>query len=276
MADDYTLIGFREKDTKTLRTLISGPSALSGRVSYCFGLIGPSISYDTACSSSHVAIHGAINSILNGECEVAIVAGVNVMLSPHRSVAYGEYGLTSPSGRCKVFDETADGLIRGEGCGVVILKKQNLAISDSNKIYANINGVAILHGGKAANFLAPCGTSQEQILKNAIKNAGISVGDIDFIEAHGTGTPLGDLIEIGAISNVFSRREDHPIVMGATKANIGHLEAGSGIAGLIKTILVLMHEEFTPIALFQNMNPKFAPLIYRNSIEFSKYLGIVA
>lgn len=219
-------------------------NASAGRLSYILGLQGPSMAIDTACSSSLVAIHNACQSLRLQESKMAIVAGSNLMLGPESTIALAKTKLLSTDGKCKTFDDSADGIVRGEGCGVVILKKLSDAIKDGDTVWAVIKGSAVNQDGASSGFTVPNGSAQKDLLQQAMLTAGILPNQIDYIEAHGTGTALGDPIEINALSSVYGkdRNEQNHLLVGSVKTNIGHLEAAAGIAGLIKVVLSLQNE----------------------------------
>ncbi|BBM86751.1 polyketide synthase [Candidatus Uabimicrobium amorphum] len=230
-------------------------SAAAGRLSYTFGLQGPSVSVDTACSSSLVSLHLACQSLRNGECSMAIAGGVNVMLSPMTTVTFSKARMMAADGRCKTFDARANGYVRGEGCGVIILKKYSDALADNDNILAVIKGSAINQDGRSGGFTAPNGLSQEKVIKKALRAAKVKPHMVEYIEAHGTGTSLGDPIEVHALGSVLQKGRENPFLMGSIKTNIGHLEAAAGIAGVIKVVLAL-HNEMLPASLhFQKPNP---------------------
>nr|WP_167398830.1 type I polyketide synthase [Sphingomonas aurantiaca] len=216
----------------------------AGRISYTFGFEGPSLAVDTACSSSLVAVHLACQSLREGESDVALAAGINLMLSPVFHIASSKLGTISPDGLCKTFDESADGYGRGEGGGMVVLKRLANAQADGDRILAVIRGSAVNQDGKSNGLTAPNGLAQERVIREALDRAGLMPADIDYIEVHGTGTSLGDPIEVEAIGRVMlDRPVDRPVVLGTVKSNIGHLEAAAGIAGLIRAVQCLRHEE---------------------------------
>ncbi|RCX20929.1 thioester reductase-like protein [Anaerobacterium chartisolvens] len=216
----------------------------SGRISYAFGFNGPSMSIDTACSSSLVAIKQALTSLYTGECDMALAGGVNLMLSPKSHIGLSRLKALSPDGRCKTFDDSADGYGRSEGCGIIVLKRLNDALRDRDNILGVILGGTVNHDGRSSGLTVPNGLAQESVIKDAITKAGIHTSDVDYIEAHGTGTKLGDPQEVNALANVFShgRPEDRKLLIGSVKTNIGHLESAAGIAGVIKVVLALNHE----------------------------------
>jgi acyl transferase domain-containing protein/acyl carrier protein len=235
----------------------SSMSAAPGRLSYVLGLIGPSVAVDTACSASLVAVHLACQSLRSGECRIALAGGVNVMLSPEVFVTLCRAHMLAPDGRCKTFDAAADGYVRGEGCGMIVLKRLSDAIADGDSILAVIRGSAVNQDGKSAGFTAPNERSQQQVIREALAAGGVSPEAVDYIEAHGTGTPLGDPIEIQALAAVLgeNRPADRPLLVGSVKTNFGHLEWAAGIAGLIKIVLSLQHQEIPPHLHLQTLNP---------------------
>ena len=242
--------------------LVTGNSlnSAAGRLSYCLGLSGPSLAVDTACSSSLVALHLACQSLRAGECDSALAGGVNLILAPEGSAALSRAGMLSPDGRCKTFDAGADGYGRGEGCGVVILKLLSAALKDRDHILAVIRASAVNQDGPSGGFTVPSGPAQEALIRKALKNARLAPADISYLEAHGTGTSLGDPIEVGALANVLGegRPPDQPLLAGSVKTNLGHLESAAGIASLIKVILALQHSELPPLANFKQRSPRIA------------------
>lgn len=231
-------------------------SIAANRLSYFFDLHGPSMIVDTACSSSLMALHLACRSIRTGECEMAVAGGVNVILSPALSIAFTKSGVLARDGRCKAFDARADGYVRGEGGGLVVLKPLSSAIADGDGIYAVIRGSAVHQDGRTNGLMAPSQKAQESVLRAAISDAGVSPRSIQYVEAHGTGTLLGDSIEASALGSVFSSdRLRMPCLLGSVKSNFGHLEAAAGIAGLIKVGLSLKHRALPPSLHYLTPNP---------------------
>jgi acyl transferase domain-containing protein/aryl carrier-like protein len=226
---------------------IQGLSAntVAGRVSYTLGLQGPALSIDTACSSSLVAIDRACRSLREGETRLAIAGGVNVLVTPEGLIAGSQLGMFSSDGRCKSFSALADGFVRGEGCGVVVLKRLRDASAAGDRVLAVIRGSAVNHDGPSSGLTVPSGLAQQALMRRALKAAGVSPAEVGYVEAHGTGTSLGDPIEAEALGAVMGegRPVDTPLLIGSVKTNIGHLEAAAGVAGLIKVVLALGHGE---------------------------------
>ncbi|HEY5256371.1 MAG TPA: type I polyketide synthase, partial [Acidobacteriaceae bacterium] len=223
----------------------NSPGMVAGRLSYMLGLHGPSLAIDTSCSSSLVAVHVACASLLAGECDVALAGGVNLILSPESNVALSKAHMMARDGRCKTFDDAADGYVRSEGCGVVVLKKLADAISSGDRILAVVRGSAVNHDGRSGGLTAPNGPAQAAVMRKALEFAGVTSDEIGYVETHGTGTALGDPIEVETLATVMGivRTPNNPLAIGAVKTNIGHLEAASGIAGLIKTVFALEHRQ---------------------------------
>ncbi len=217
--------------------------AAANRLSYILGLRGPSLAVDTACSSSLVAIHLACRSIRSGESDMALAGGVNVMLSPEPNRIFAAANLMAANGRCKTFSDEADGYVRSEGCGLLLLKRLDTALADNDTILGVIAGSAINQDGPSNGFTAPSREAQSSVIVDALTDAGTTPEEIDLVEAHGTGTPLGDPIEVSALADVFSDRDaSAPLYITSVKTNIGHLEAAAGIAGLAKVLIALEHE----------------------------------
>ncbi len=218
-------------------------SVASGRISYILGLKGPSVSIDTACSSSLVAVHLACEAIRRGECSMALAGGVNLILAPEYSVAFADAGMLSPRGVCRAFDAQADGFVRGEGCGIVVLKRLRDAEESGDRILGLILGSAVNQDGATSGLTVPNGQAQQDLLRLAHRNAQVEPWQVGYVEAHGTGTSLGDPIEAEALGAVFAAgdKRERPLLLGSVKTNLGHLEAAAGIAGLIKVVLGLHH-----------------------------------
>jgi len=231
-------------------------SVAAGRISYLLGFHGPSISVDTACSSSLVAVHLACQALRIGESDIAIAGGVNVMVAPELTVDFCSAGMLSHDGRCKTFDAAADGYVRSEGCGVIVLKRLSDAQRDGDRIHAVIRGSAVNQDGRSSGLTAPSGPAQEAVIRNALENAGLKPSDIGYVEAHGTGTSLGDPIEVHALGSVFADRSAaQPLLIGSVKTNVGHLEAAAGIAGLIKAMETVRHGVIPPHLNYTTPNP---------------------
>jgi acyl transferase domain-containing protein len=256
---DYLLRQFRTGRDSIDAYLATGNahSVASGRISYLLGLQGPSLSVDTGCSASLVSVHVACQSLRAAECRIALAGGVNLILMPDTTIGLSKAHMMSPNGRCKAFDASADGFVRSEGCGMVVLKRLSDARADGDRILALIRGTASNQDGRSNGLTAPNGPSQVAVIREALANAGLEPGDVDYIEAHGTGTSLGDPIEAHALADVFGpgRSSDYPLRIGSVKTNFGHAESAAGIAGLIKTILALEHEKIPPSLHLQKLNP---------------------
>ncbi|MEW6491282.1 MAG: beta-ketoacyl synthase N-terminal-like domain-containing protein [Cyanobacteriota bacterium] len=236
-------------------------SIAANRLSYLFDFRGPSMAIDTACSSSLVATHLACQSLRSGESNLCLVGGVNLILSPEPTITYSHARMLAPDGRCKTFDASANGYVRGEGCGIVVLKRLSDALRDNDTILALIKGSAINQDGQSNGLTAPNGPSQEVVIHQALINAGATPDQISYVELHGTGTSLGDPIEAKALGAVLAtgRRPSSRCAVGSVKTNIGHLESASGIAGLIKVALSLHHRQIPPNLHFHQINP-YIPL----------------
>lgn len=230
-------------------------STASGRLSFFLGLQGPNIAVETACSSSLVVVDQACQSLRSGEVNLALAGGVNLLLSPDAFINFSKAGMLAPDGHCKTFDERANGYARGEGCGVVVLKRLSDAVRDRDTIYGVIEASGVNQDGASSSLTVPNGLAQETLLQTVLKKAGLKADEIDFVEAHGTGTSLGDPIELRALGAVYGQRDkSKPLLLGSVKTNIGHTEAAAGIAGLIKTVLSLYHEHIPGILHFKKIN----------------------
>ncbi|OII69235.1 type I polyketide synthase [Streptomyces sp. CC77] len=219
----------------------NGYCMTANRISYHLDLKGPSLAVDTACSSSLVAAHLAVNALLSGECDHALVGGVNVALTPALSIFYTQAGLSAPDGRCKPFSADADGIGRGEGVGVVVLRRLRDAVADGQRVYAVIRGTAVNQDGRSNGLTAPNRWAQQDVLAAAYRRAGVKPAEVVFTEAHGTGTALGDMMEVKALGHHHAGRSGAPLALGSVKGNLGHTEGAAGIAGLIKVALALHH-----------------------------------
>ena len=215
-------------------------SCAVGRLSFILGVKGPSVPVDTACSSSLVAVHLAVQSLRSGESNLAFAAGVNMMLAPEINVNLCKAHMLSPDGRCHTYSADANGYVRAEGCGVTLLKPLNAALKDNDRIHAQVIGSAVNHDGASSGLTVPSGPAQTQVISAAQQSANIMPDDVSNIESHGTGTKLGDPIEITSLCSVFEgRKADRPLVVGTVKTNIGHAESAAGIAGITKAVLSL-------------------------------------
>ncbi|WP_314615778.1 SDR family NAD(P)-dependent oxidoreductase [Streptomyces stackebrandtii] len=232
-------------------------NAAAGRLSYYLGTQGPALAVDTACSSSLVALHLAVRSLRSGETDRALTGGVNVIAAPSCSVAVSRAHMLAPDGRCKTFDASADGFVRAEGCGVLVLRRLSDALRDGEQVLAVIHGSAVNQDGASSGFTAPNGTAQRQVIRAALADAGVEGAEIGYLEAHGTGTSLGDPIELEAAWDVFGpgRRPGEPLLIGSVKSNIGHCESASGMASVFKTVLALRNGRIPGGLHFQNPNP---------------------
>ena len=235
-------------------------SAGVGRISYVFGFEGPSVAVDTASSSSLVALHQAMRSLQDGNCNLALAGGVNAILAPVNSLLMSKAGLLSPDGRCKSFSASADGFGRGEGCGVVVLKRLSDAKRAGDNVLAVVRGAAVSHNGFSGGITAPSGKAQARVITDALKDAHIAPNQVQYLEAHGTGTEYGDPMEIAAAAGVYGkgRSRDNPLLVGTVKANISHLEAAGGVSGLIKAVLCL-HNGVIPQQLYADQPSPHVP-----------------
>jgi microcystin synthetase protein McyG len=231
-------------------------SVAAGRLAYCLGLQGPAIAVDTSCSASLAALHIACKSLRSGEISLALCGGVNIICVPETNIALSKAHMLAPDGRCKTFDERADGYARGEGCGIVVLRRLSDALANEERILGVIQGTASNQDGRSGGLTVPNGRAQEAVIRAAMADAGIAARDIDYIEAHGTGTSLGDPIEVRAVSAALGagRGAEDAVVIGSVKTNIGHLESAAGIAGLIKVLLSLQNERIPPHLHFRKPN----------------------
>lgn len=243
-------------ETVDLYTVVGGTNCIiANRLSYQLDLRGPSLSVDTACSSSLVAVHLAVQALRSGECDSAVAAGVNLLLSPASTVAHSKGLPLSPDGRCKTFDAAADGYVRGEGMVAVVLKRLSDAIGDRDRIYATIRGSAVNQDGRTNGLTAPSGRAQRECITSALRNAGADPSQVSLVEAHGTGTSLGDPIEVEALAQVYGTASGPVCHLGSLKTNMGHLEAAAGIAGLVKAALSVHHRTVYPSLHLKTVNP---------------------
>jgi polyketide synthase PksN len=258
---DYYMMQARERDRiDTYTATGTAHSILANRISFLLDLRGPSMAVDTACSSSLVAVHMACQSLRTGDSDLALAGGVNLMLTPDFLACLSKLEMMAPDGRCKTFDHRANGFVRGEGCGVVVLKRLADATRDGDPILAVIRGSAVNQDGASAGMTAPNGLAQEAVVSRALKAARLSSEAVGYVETHGTGTVLGDPVEVGALANVLrpGPRRGSPCVLGAVKTNIGHLEAAAGVAGLIKVVLSLQNEAIPGNLHLEALNPHLA------------------
>ncbi|MBI2838245.1 MAG: type I polyketide synthase [Acidobacteria bacterium] len=232
-------------------------NASAGRLSYFFGFQGPCMAVDAACASSLVAVHLACQSLRARECTLALAGGVSAILNPDSFIALSKARAMAPDGRCKTFDAGADGYVRGEGCGVVVLKRLSDAIADGDPLLAVIRGSAVGQDGRSSGLTVPNGSAQQAMIRAALTNAGVEPAQVSYVEAHGTGTSLGDPIEVRALGAVMGqgRPVDKPLLLGSVKTNIGHLEAAAGIAGVMKVVLALRNQEIPPHLHLKQINP---------------------
>ncbi|MFG2292983.1 SDR family NAD(P)-dependent oxidoreductase [Streptomyces sp. NPDC048603] len=235
----------------------NGHNFAAGRVAYALGLTGPAMTVDTACSSSLVAVHLAVQALRKGECEIAFAAGANLIMSPQTMRLVQETRSLSPDGLCKTFDSRANGFTRGEGVGVVLLKRLDHALRDGDRVLGVIRGTAVNQDGRSSGFTAPNVLAQVSLIESALADAGLEPSAIGFAETHGTGTALGDPIEMDALATALGRRNGGaPLPVGAVKTNFGHLEGTAGVAGLIKAMLCVSRRQVPPVVHFRHLNPR--------------------
>lgn len=249
-----------ERDADALSHHMSTGNALSvtaGRLAFLLDWQGPALVVDTACSSSLMAVHLAVTALQRGECAIALAGGVNLLLSPETSLLLSKGGMLAADGRCKSFDAAADGYVRSEGCGIVVLKRLQDAVTDADEILAVIRGSAANQDGHSQGLTAPNGQAQQRVIRAALAAAGVSPREVGLVEAHGTGTALGDPVEMAALRAVYAADErDTPLWVSSVKTNLGHAEAAAGIAGLIKAVLCLQHGAIVPHRHFHALNPE--------------------
>jgi len=256
--DDYAQFTVRSGDVNRIdahSSLGNTRSIAAGRIAYVFGLQGPTMQLDTTCSSSLLAVHLACESLRRGESNLALAGGVNLMLSPEPMIGFCKLQALATDGRCKTFDQAADGYGRGEGCGIVVLKRLSDALAAGDRILATVRGSAVNHDGVSNGLTAPNGQAQTAVIRGAIANAGVHPSQIQYVEAHGTGTSLGDPIELTSLDQAVRRSDEQhhnaesrtqPLWVGSAKTNVGHLEAAAGMSGLMKVILALQHRQIPP------------------------------
>jgi acyl transferase domain-containing protein/acyl carrier protein len=251
---------FTASDLASLEPFTATGAALSiiaNRLSYLLDLRGPSMIVDTACSSSLVSAHLAVQALRSGEADVALAGGVNLLLSPTVTMTFDLAGGTAADGHCKAFDASADGMVRAEGCGAVVLKRLSDAVRDGDRVLAVIRGSGVNSDGRSNGLVAPNSDAQRALLRDVYASAGVDTREVDYVEAHGTGTFLGDPIEAKAVGEVLGagREAGEPLLLGSAKSNLGHMESAAGIAGLIKTVLALHHRVIPPSAHYKEPNP---------------------
>lgn len=258
--DDYATLLHRGGTEAVGRHTITGlhRSIIANRVSYTLGLNGPSMAVDAAQSSSLVSVHLACQSLRTGESDIALAGGVNLNLVPESTVGAAKFGGLSPDGRCHTFDARANGYARGEGAGLVLLKPLDRALADGDRVYAVIRGSAVNNDGATQGLTVPGRRAQEAVVRAALRRAGVRGRDVQYVELHGTGTPVGDPVEAAALGAAVG--SDHeaasPLVVGSAKTNVGHLEGAAGITGLIKAVLSLTHRQLPPSLNFETPNPQ--------------------
>ncbi len=260
-SDDY--ITLERSDVRNIDIYLgTGGSrgSAAGRLAFVYGLNGPVAAVDTACSSSLVAVHQACNSLQQGDCDMALAGGVNVVLQPGTAIAFSQANMLSPDGRCKAFDARANGFVRSEGAGIVLLKPLARALEDGDPVYAVIRASASNNDGSSSPFMTPSRDGQAALLSHAYQRAGVRPDTVQYVEAHGTGTAVGDPVEVGALADVLGegRAADQRCVLGSVKTNIGHTEAAAGVAGLIKAVLCLQHKTIPPNLHFLTPNPNIS------------------
>ncbi|MEO1466676.1 MAG: polyketide synthase, partial [Cyanobacteria bacterium J06633_1] len=253
---DYSIAMWQQPVSEPYATTGTGNCIAANRISYSFDFKGPSLAVDTACSSSLVAVHLACQSIWTGESTSALAGGVNMLLLPTIMVGFSKGGFMSSEGRCKSFDADADGYVRGEGAGLILLKPLSQAQADGDNIYGTILSSAVNQDGLSNGLAAPNPEAQEAVLREAYQKVGIDPTEVSYVEAHGTGTKVGDPIEANALGTVFSeQRQGDSCLIGSVKTNIGHTETAAGIAGIIKVALALKHKQIPPSLNFTTPNP---------------------
>ena len=281
--DDFSQVQLRCGDTRTIDAYSftgTAYSAAGGRLSFHLGLRGPNLSIDTACSSSLVATHVACQSLRSGESDLAIVGGVNAMLSPELFVYFSKLRAMAKDGRCKTFDASADGYVRGEGCGVIVLRRLSDAEARGERILGLVRGSAVAHDGHSGGLTVPNGTAQQAVIRQALANGRVLPSQVDYVQAHGTGTSLGDPIEANALGAVLreGRTPEHPLYLGSVKTNIGHTEAAAGLAGLMTVLLAMRHERIPSHLHFNELNPRITladvpAMIPKASVPWSRRNG---
>ncbi len=255
---DYSVasLSFRDRGVIHPYSNTGGSSSIAAnRISYCFDFRGPSVAVDTACSSSLVAVHMACESLWSGQAEMALAGGVNAILLPDFYVAFSQLGVLSPDGRCKAFDARANGYVRSEGAGMVVLKPLSKALADNDSIYGLIRATGLNQDGRTPGLTVPSQLAQQELIRFVCRRAGVDPKQVQYVEAHGTGTAVGDPIEANAIGSAIGMHRSQPCFLASVKTNIGHLEAGAGMASLIKMMLALRHRMIPKHLHFENPNP---------------------
>ena len=253
---DYQSMQSRDPDyLHRLAATGGGTSIMSNRISHFFNLHGPSMTLDTACSSSIYALHHAVNAIKHDDCDGALVAGANLITSPEQHLGTAKGGFLSPTSACHTFDTSADGYARAEAVNCIYIKRLSSAIKDENRIHAVIRGTAINANGKTPGITLPDAKMQEAVVRKAYQNAGLDFAGTDYIECHGTGTPVGDPIEVDGLASCFAGRAGEAVKIGAVKTNLGHSEAASGVSSIIKVALAFEHGIIPPTYGIKNLNP---------------------
>ena len=253
--NEYQAMSAQSPEMVTAYTATGNAHAVTvGRISYLLGLRGPAVAVDTACSSSLVAVHLACQSLRQRESDIALAGGMNVLLRPESQIALSAWGLMSKQGQCRTFDADADGFVRGEGCGVVVLKRLVDAVRDGDRVLAVVRGSAINSDGRSNGVTAPNALAQRDVIVDALRSGDIAADSVDFVEAHGTATILGDPIEFEALAETYGRG-DQPCALGSAKTNFGHLEGAAGIAGFIKAALAVQRGQIPPSLHFSRWNP---------------------
>jgi acyl transferase domain-containing protein/SAM-dependent methyltransferase len=255
MNHDYAMLLAETAEPDSHTGSGNGLSVAAGRLSHCLDLHGPALAVDTACSSSLVTVHLACRALRAGEAELALAGGVNLILSPTSTIVECEMRMLAADGRCKAFDAGADGFVRGEGCGVVALKRLSDALRDGDRIRAVIRGSAVNHDGRSGALTVPNGPAQERVITAALRDGGVAPEQVAFVEAHGTGTALGDPIEVRALARAYGCGPERPLAIGSVKTNLGHTESAAGIAGILKAVLALEHATIPPHLHLETPSP---------------------
>ncbi len=273
MYEEYKFLGVEETNRGQVLSLSGHPSSIANRVSYYCGFRGPSVAVDTMCSSSLTAIHMACQSLRLGECEYAIAGGVNLNLHPDKYIYLSQGKFSSSQGRCRSFADGGDGFVPSEGVGAVLLKPLERAIADGDHIYGVIRSSAINHGGRTNGYTVPDPVAQGELIAQALESSGVSATDISYIEAHGTGTSLGDPVEIEGLMKAFGGTQKQFCAIGSVKSNIGHCESAAGIAGVTKVLLQMRHKQLVPSIHAQKLNGniEFEQTAFRVQREISDW-----